>query len=76
MAVVASAAQAADAYSIDPVSSIPVFQVLHLGLVTQRGRFDRVSGKLTPTPRRFPPSHSNPTSSFSRATASWALAAS
>jgi polyisoprenoid-binding protein YceI len=47
IAVVASAAQAADTYSIDPVSSIPVFQVLHLGFVTQRGRFDRVSGKLT-----------------------------
>jgi polyisoprenoid-binding protein YceI len=47
MAVVASAAQAADTYSIDPVSSIPVFQVLHLGFVTQRGRFDHVTGKLT-----------------------------
>jgi polyisoprenoid-binding protein YceI len=39
-------ARAADRYTIDPESSIPVFQVLHLGFTTQRGRFDKVAGTI------------------------------
>jgi polyisoprenoid-binding protein YceI len=37
---------AADRYTIDPENSLPVFQVLHLGFTTQRGRFDKVSGTI------------------------------
>jgi polyisoprenoid-binding protein YceI len=45
-AVLPTSARAEDTYTIDPVSSIPVFQVMHLGFVTQRGRFDHVAGKI------------------------------
>jgi polyisoprenoid-binding protein YceI len=43
----ATSSWAADTYTIDPVSSIPAFQVVHLGFTTQRGRFNRVTGKVT-----------------------------
>lgn len=38
---------AADTYSIDPKHTFPMFEVNHLGFSTQRGRFDKVSGKIT-----------------------------
>lgn len=34
-------------YVIDPIHSIPNFSVIHLGMVTVYGRFDRISGKIT-----------------------------
>lgn len=37
---------AADSYTIDPNHTLPVFEVNHLGLTTQRGRFDKTSGKI------------------------------
>jgi polyisoprenoid-binding protein YceI len=49
-AALTAPAWAADTYTIDPVSSIPSFQVVHLGYTTQRGRFDHVAGKITLDP--------------------------
>jgi polyisoprenoid-binding protein YceI len=40
-------AQAADSYTIDPNHTFPVFEVNHLGFSTQRGRFNKTSGKIT-----------------------------
>ncbi len=40
-------AYAADSYTIDPRHTFPVFEVNHLGFSTQRGRFNRVSGRIT-----------------------------
>lgn len=40
-------AHAADTYTIDPTHTWPVFEVSHLGFSTQRGRFDKSSGKIT-----------------------------
>jgi len=40
----------ADSYSIDPKHTYPVFEVSHLGFSTQRGRFDKVSGKVVLDP--------------------------
>jgi polyisoprenoid-binding protein YceI len=36
----------ADSYTIDSEYTIPSFKVRHLGVATQRGRFDRASGKV------------------------------
>jgi polyisoprenoid-binding protein YceI len=36
----------ADSYTIDPRHTFPSFEVSHIGFSTQRGRFDRTSGKL------------------------------
>ncbi len=36
----------ADSYNIDPNHTLPVFEVNHLGFTTQRGRFDKTSGKI------------------------------
>lgn len=38
---------AADSYTIDPRHTYPVFEVDHLGFSTQRGRFDKTTGKIT-----------------------------
>ncbi|MFH2135534.1 MAG: YceI family protein [Pseudomonadota bacterium] len=38
---------AADNYTIDPSHTWPMFEVNHLGYSTQRGRFDKTSGKIT-----------------------------
>lgn len=38
---------AADSYTIDPTHTWPMFGVNHLGFSTQRGRFDKTSGKVT-----------------------------
>ena len=40
-------AYAADNYTIDPNHTWPVFEVNHLGFSTQRGRFNKSSGKIT-----------------------------
>lgn len=37
----------ADNYTIDSEYTVPSFKVRHLGVATQRGRFDRASGKVT-----------------------------
>jgi polyisoprenoid-binding protein YceI len=38
---------AADTYTIDPTHTYPSFEVSHLGFSTQRGRFNRTSGKIS-----------------------------
>jgi polyisoprenoid-binding protein YceI len=40
-------ASAADNYTIDPTHTWPTFEVNHLGYSTQRGRFNKTSGKIT-----------------------------
>lgn len=40
-------AHAADSYTIDPTRTWPGFEVNHLGFSTQRGRFNKSSGKIT-----------------------------
>ena len=42
-----AAALAADNYSIDSRHTFPVFEVNHLGFSTQRGRFNKTTGKVT-----------------------------
>lgn len=46
-ALLAFPAQAADTYTIDPTHTWPVFEVNHMGFSTQRGRFNKTSGKIT-----------------------------
>jgi len=46
-ATLAAPVLAADTYSIDPGHTHPSFEISHFGWSTQRGRFDKVSGKLT-----------------------------
>lgn len=46
-AAMTTSALAADSYSIDSRHTFPVFEVNHLGFSTQRGRFNKVSGKIT-----------------------------
>jgi polyisoprenoid-binding protein YceI len=46
ISLTATAAVAADSYTIDPNHTLPVFEVNHLGFTTQRGRFDKTSGKI------------------------------
>lgn len=38
---------AADTYVVDPGHTFPGFEVLHLGIALQRGRFDRTTGRIT-----------------------------
>ena len=42
-----AATLAVDQFTIDPNHTLPVFEVNHLGFSTQRGRFDRSSGKIS-----------------------------
>ena len=44
---IAVPALAADQYTIDERHTFPVFEVSHLGFSTQRGRFNKTSGKIT-----------------------------
>ena len=46
-AMLATPAYAADSYTIDPNHTWPIFEVNHLGYSTQRGRFNKTSGKIT-----------------------------
>jgi polyisoprenoid-binding protein YceI len=46
-ATLAAPVLAADTFSIDPGHTHPSFEISHFGWSTQRGRFDKVSGKLT-----------------------------
>jgi len=46
-ALFSAPAHAADTYTIDPTHTWPVFEVNHLGFSTQRGRFNKSSGKIT-----------------------------
>lgn len=46
-ALLATPAYAADSYTIDPTHTWPMFEVNHLGYSTQRGRFNKSSGKIT-----------------------------
>lgn len=46
-ALFAVPAFAADSYTIDPTHTWPTFEVNHLGYSTQRGRFNKSSGKIT-----------------------------
>ncbi|MFA7267848.1 MAG: YceI family protein [Sterolibacterium sp.] len=45
-AVLATPAHAADKYTVDPGHTFPSFEINHLGFSTQRGRFDKNSGKI------------------------------
>jgi polyisoprenoid-binding protein YceI len=45
-AVLAAPAFAAESYTIDPRHTFPTFEVNHFGWSTQRGRFDKSSGKI------------------------------
>lgn len=47
IALFALPALAADTYTIDPNHTWPMFEVNHLGYSTQRGRFNKTSGKIT-----------------------------
>ena len=46
-ALLAAPAYAADSYTIDSNHTWPTFEVNHLGYSTQRGRFNKSSGKVT-----------------------------
>jgi len=43
----AAPAWAADSYTVDSRHTFPVFEVNHMGFSTQRGRFNKSSGKVT-----------------------------
>jgi polyisoprenoid-binding protein YceI len=45
-ALLATPAFSAETYVFDPEYTIPVFEVQHLGFTTQRGRFDKTTGKV------------------------------
>ena len=45
--LLAAPVHAADTYTIDPTHTWPMFEVNHLGYSTQRGRFNKSSGKIT-----------------------------
>jgi polyisoprenoid-binding protein YceI len=48
LALAATTAPAsADNYTIDPLYTIPTFEVSHLGFTTQSGRFNKVSGRIS-----------------------------
>lgn len=49
-AMLATPAFSADSYTIDSRHTFPVFEVSHLGFSTQRGRFDKTTGKITLDP--------------------------
>ncbi|HTY03192.1 MAG TPA: YceI family protein [Rhodocyclaceae bacterium] len=44
--MVGSTAVAADRYTIDPNFTVPTFEIAHLGITTQQGRFNRASGTV------------------------------
>lgn len=44
--LVSGAAFAAESYTVDTRHTYPVFEVTHLGFSTQRGRFNKVTGKI------------------------------
>jgi polyisoprenoid-binding protein YceI len=46
-ALLAAPAFAAETYIIDPRHTLPSYEIDHFGWSTQRGRFERVSGKIT-----------------------------
>lgn len=47
LAFAAPAALAApETFNVDPGHTFPAFEVVHLGISTQRGRFDRTSGRI------------------------------
>lgn len=46
-AALATPVFAADNYTIDPNHTFPVFEINHFGFTTQRGRFNKSSGKIT-----------------------------
>lgn len=46
-ALVAAPAFAAESYTIDPSHTLPVYEINHFNWSTQRGRFNKVSGKIT-----------------------------
>ncbi|MBL8446005.1 MAG: polyisoprenoid-binding protein [Zoogloeaceae bacterium] len=43
----ATSAQAMETYTLDSNHSMPVFEVNHLGFSTQRGRFNKATGKIS-----------------------------
>lgn len=45
-ALTAAPAFPAGTYTVDPEYTIPTFEVEHLGFTTQRGRFDKTSGRI------------------------------
>ncbi len=45
-ATVAAPALAAESYTVDPRHTFPSFEVNHLGFSTQRGRFNKTSGRI------------------------------
>ena len=45
--MIAVPAYAAENFTIDPTHTWPVFEVNHMGFSTQRGRFNKTSGKIT-----------------------------
>jgi polyisoprenoid-binding protein YceI len=47
LALPLGAMAAADSYEFDPAHSFAHFSVVHLGMSTVQGRFDRINGKLT-----------------------------
>jgi polyisoprenoid-binding protein YceI len=65
-AALAGPALAADNYTLDSLHSIPVFEFKHLGLTTQTGRFEKVSGTvvLDPVARQGSVSYEVETSSL------------
>jgi polyisoprenoid-binding protein YceI len=46
LTVLVGAASAADKYTIDPTYTIATFEIAHLGITTQQGRFNRASGTV------------------------------
>lgn len=52
LALVATTAQAADTYEIEPTHTFARFSISHLGLSTTQGRFDRTSGTITLDPAK------------------------
>ncbi len=45
-AFLAAPAFAAESYTIDPRHTLPIYEISHFGWSTQRGRFNKVSGKI------------------------------
>jgi len=41
-----ASANAADSYTVDSTHTYPAFEINHLGFSTQRGRFDKTTGKI------------------------------
>ena len=46
-ATLSAPALAADSYTVDPRHTFPTYEISHFGWSTQRGRFEKVSGKVT-----------------------------